>query len=197
MSKDIERIEANWETYNKLLRRLCDNNINEFLESLGERLCMCPASPRLSDYSAHPGGLIEHMVLVTSQMRNLNESLGLQIPVNSIIKTGLLHDIGKVGDLNRPLFYDQDSSWHRENLGQMYKYNDEIQKMSSSHRTLCLLQHFGVKITQDEWIAIQISGGSHFEENRFYVGSEPTLAMLLQKAKAFVIHLEKNPHLKK
>ena len=37
-------------------------------------------------------------------------------------------------------------------------------------------------LTQEEWVAVQLAQGSHFEENRFYVGSEPTLALILQQA---------------
>ena len=63
--------------------------------------------------------------------------------------------------------------------------------MSVSHRTLFLLQHFGVSLDEDEWLAIQLAQGSHFEENRFYVGSETTLGILLQQSKSLVIHKSK------
>jgi 5-enolpyruvylshikimate-3-phosphate synthase len=102
-----------------------------------------------------------------------------------------LHDLGKVGDLENDFYVEQDSAWHREKLGQFYKYNEDLSKMSITHQTLFLLQHFGVTLTRDEWIAIQLSGGSHFEENRFYVGSEPTLALILQQAKQITVHAMK------
>jgi len=196
MSDEVDNIQKNWETYDKLLRRLSDQNINNLLEELGERLCLCPASSRVSEFNAAPGGLIDHSLGVTSAMRDLagtglfGEISGF-IPTASIIKVGLLHDIGKIGDLADSLFVDQDSGWHRDNLGQMFKYNENCQKMSVSHRTHYLLQNFGVSLSQDEWIAIQLAGGSHFEENRFYVGSEPTLALLLQQSKSLVIHKSK------
>ena len=132
--------------------------------------------------------MIEHALAVTACMRTINKSHGLSVPVSSILKVGLLHDLGKVGGLKEDLFVEQDSEWHREKLGQMYKYNENLEKMSTSHRTLFLLQHFGVCLTQDEWVAIQLAQGSHFEENRFYVGSEPTLAVILQQAKQMVTH---------
>ena len=93
--------------------------------------------------------------------------------------------------MEQDYFIDQDSDWHREKLGQMYKYNEDLNKMSVSHRTLFLLQHFGIELAKDEWLAIQLAQGSHFEENRFYVGHEPTLALLLQQAKATTIHKSK------
>tara|TARA_B100000214_G_scaffold370007_1_gene343987 strand:- start:674 stop:1141 length:468 start_codon:yes stop_codon:yes gene_type:complete len=149
---------------------------------------MCPASLRETEYNSRPGGLIEHALDVALAMKSINESLSLGVSTSSILKVGLLHEIGKIGDEENDWVIEQDSEWHREKLKQNYKYNEEATKMSISHRTLYLLQKFGIKLTQEEWIAIQIAPGSHYEENRFYVGSEPALAILLQKAKSLVIH---------
>ena len=187
-SLPVEKIESNWETFNKLCRRLSDHNLNKLLDDLGERLVMCPASAKLDQYCAYPGGLIEHSIAVAGTLRTISDSHNLNLSVASILKVSLLHDLGKIGDENSDLFVEQDSSWHREKLGQMYKYNENLGRMSISHRTLWLLQNFGVSLTSDEWLAIQLAQGSHFEENRFYVGNEPTLALALQQAKSMVIH---------
>ena len=184
----VDKLKSNWEKFEKFCKRLSDPHINELLDSLGERLIMCPASPREEQYGCYPGGLIEHAMEVTSLMRSLSNVYGMDIPVASLIKVGLLHEIGKVGDLSMSYYVDQDSDWHREKLGQLYKYNEDLNKMSVSHRTLFLLQHFGVELTQDEWLAVQLASGSHFEENRFYVGHQPSLALVLQQSKQAVIH---------
>jgi len=125
-------------------------------------------------------------------MRTIAKALNMGLQPANILKVGLLHEIGKIGDLSEDYFVEQDSDWHREKLGQVYKFNDDLNKMSVSHRTLFLLQHFGVELSKDEWIAIQLAGGSHFEENRFYVGHEPTLALALQLAKRFTVHADGN-----
>ena len=185
---EFDVLKNNWETYEKLCKRLSDPRLNALLETLGERILMCPASPRDSQYGAYAGGLVEHGIGVTKVMRDLVQVYGLSIPVNSIIKAGLLHDLGKVGDLDKDYFVEQTSDWHRDKLGQVYKFNEELNKMSVSHRTLYLLQHFGIALTNDEWLAIQLAQGSHFEENRFYVGHESGLALVLQQAKQRVAH---------
>ena len=184
-----EYLEKNWGTYENLCHRLSDHNLNQLLNELGERIVMCPASPRVDQFNCEPGGLVKHSLDTVMTMRSLNESLELKLPTASIIKVGLLHDLGKVGDVESEYFVTQDSDWHRDKLGQLYKYNEDLQKMSISHRTLYLLQHYGVKLTADEWLAIQLSQGSHFEENRFYVHHEAPLAMLLQRAKNATIHI--------
>ncbi len=190
-SVDFEKVKSNWETYENLCNKAAKYGVGDLLESLGERLVMTPSAPKLDQSGAYPGGMVEHALAVTACMRTINKSQNLKVPVTSILKVGLLHDIGKVGDLENDLFVEQDSEWHREKLGQMYKYNESLEKMSVSHRTLFLLQHFGVSLTQEEWVAVQLAQGSHFEENRFYVGSEPTLALILQQAKQMVHHKDK------
>jgi predicted HD phosphohydrolase len=183
-----EEIEKKWKTFESLLKRLSDDNILNLIDSIGQRIIMSPASQRSDQYGAYPGGLVEHSLNVASFLRNANEVYNHGLDMNSIIKVSLLHDIGKIGDLENDLFLVQDSDWHREKLNQEYKYNENISKMSVSHRTLFLLQHFGVSLTKSEWLAIQLAQGSHFEENRFYVGHEPTLAIALQQAKAIAVH---------
>jgi len=190
-SVPIDDLQNNWDCFEKLCGRLCDHHVNELLDKLGERLVMCPGSPRDDQYGCYPGGLVEHALETTAMMRSLVEAYSVDIPTASILRVGLLHEIGKVGNLSQAYFVDQVSDWHREKLGQLYKYNEEIPKMSVSHRTLFLLQHFGITLTSDEWLAIQLASGSHFEENRFYVGSEPSLALVLQHAKQAVIHKAK------
>ena len=187
---DTETLKSNWEKYEAILSKIKDENIANFLESFGERMVMCPYSRTESEPGSYPGGLIERSLEIASAMKKVCDSLKIKIPIASMIKVGLLHDVGKLGDENEPLFIEQDSSWHREKLGQVYKYNEKLPKMSVSHRTLYLLQHFNISLTREEWIAIQLSAGSHFEENRFYVGSEPTLALVLQKSKSLVDHLK-------
>ena len=187
-SSNFDKVKSNWETYENLCKKAAKHGIGDLIEALGERMVMTPSASRNGQPGAYAGGMIEHALAVTACMRTINKSHGLSVPVSSILKVGLLHDLGKVGGLKEDLFVEQDSEWHREKLGQMYKYNENLEKMSTSHRSLFLLQHFGVGLTQDEWVAIQLAQGSHFEENRFYVGSEPTLAVILQQAKQMVLH---------
>ena len=188
MELSLDQIENNWRVFEKLCGRLCDHNLDRMVEKLGERLSVSPASSRIDQYNAYPGGLIQHTLDVTSTARTVNDSHNLGLHVNSILKVCLLHDLGKIGDLENDYFVSQDSDWHRDKLGQMFKFNEKISKMSVSHRSLFLLQSFNVSLTKDEWLAIQLSSGFHFEENRFYVGHEPTLALALQQAKSMTIH---------
>ena len=133
---EVEKIESNWKKYEKILGRLSNDGINNLLEAMGERIIMCPLSRSTSEPGSYPGGLIEHSLGVASTMRKLNDSLKMGLPIESILKVSLLHDIGRVGDEESDLFIPQDSDWHREKLGQNYKYNDNLSKMSVTHLSL-------------------------------------------------------------
>ncbi|MBK23560.1 MAG: hypothetical protein CME70_06095 [Halobacteriovorax sp.] len=198
MSTELEfdQIKTNWETFDRLCRKAFETDqadlISELLDNLGERASVCPASTKLDQYGAYPGGLIEHALTVTSRMRKLAAAHEVSIDVKSILRVGLLHELGKIGDLEEDLFVEQDSNWHREKLGQMYKYNEELPKMAVPHLTLFLLQYFCIQLTRDEWLAIHLSQGSHLDENRFYIRNEPLLAVILQQAKQMIILEAKN-----
>lgn len=184
MSNELDSL---WKKYDSLLRTFEDPGINSLLDTLGERLIVCPAATKVTQKGCGPGGLIDYHLGVTDVMRKVSKLIGGDLSTGSILKVGLLHDIGKVGDLDNDLLLVQDSSWHREKLGQHYKYNELVQKMPAPHRTLFLLQHFNVQLELDEWIAIQASQGLHCDENRFYVGSLPPLAVLLNSARSLFL----------
>ena len=185
---DFDKVESNWKTYESLVGKLSDDNLNTLVDEVGERLVLCPASTRTDQYGCYPGGLVQHALRVTDAMRKISSALGYDTSTASIIRVGLLHEIGKVGDINNDYFLEQDSDWHREKLGQLYKYNEDLEKMTTSHRTLWLLQHYGVVLTRDEWEAVSCAQGGHLEENKFYAYTNSNLTKLLQAAKALVIN---------
>lgn len=184
---DPEQIESNWNTFESLCNRFGDAGLGRLLDELGQRLAECPSSPRLDGPGCHPGGLIDVTLRVTSMMRKLNEALDEKVRTPSILKVGLLHDLGKVGDVETDHFLEQTSDWHRDKLGQLYRYNEEMPKMGYSHRTLWLLQHYGVTLTREEWEAIYVAGGLHLEENRFYANTQSRLTRLLAAARLLAL----------
>lgn len=186
---DADSIEKNWNKFDSLCKRFDDPGLNSLLEGLGERLAVCPFSIKTESPGCYPGGLVDVSLRISTAMRKINDTLDEsdRLPTSKILKVGLLHDLGKVGDLEQDHFLEQDSSWHREKLGQLYKYNENLPKMSYAHRTLYLLQGSGVVLDQDAWEAILLSGGMHLEENRFYAGTKNTLSKILGAARLLTL----------
>jgi len=165
------------------------------VEHMGERLLMCPASTKLSYHCAHPGGLIEHSLNVLRNLKILTKAYDVNISSDSMIMAALFHDWGKVGDLDNAYYLEQDSDWHREKLGQMYKINEDMQSMPNAERGLWLLQHFGVNLSLDEWIAIRTNDGAEASENKPYgTLSIPNLALLIQHADQMATKQEKEKY---
>ena len=187
---DPEKIVQQYEKYLSVLQKvLSPENFESFEKlsnDLGERLAVAPRG--LTDQTGgEPGALIDFSIATASSVKKISGNFA--IDVRSAIKVALLHELGKVGCVQQDLFLPQDSDWHKEKLGQNYKYNSDSRKMSVAHRTLSLLSQYRVSLTEDEFVALQTSQGLHLEENRFYgmeIQSNP-LVGILQSARSIVL----------
>jgi len=155
---DVEQIQSNWNKYQSLLSKMSDGGIDNLLETLGQRICEAPAAPNKDHHFSYPGGLVASALNIAAFMVSHNgigkTESNPAINKKSIIKVALLHDVGRMGDLEQNYYLEQDSDWHIEKLGQLYKINKEIEYMKPIERTLYLLQHFSVSLSKEEYIAL-------------------------------------------
>jgi len=149
----IDDIKKNWKIYSTILTRLEDDNINNLLEKLGQRLALSPANQIKGQYGAYLGGLVETSTKLGKSMQALNEFHGNACDIKSVYKVGLLHDVGRLGTLTDEYFLQQDSDWHREKLGHQFKINPNI-KTSHLQRTLFLLSQFQIVLSEEEFNAL-------------------------------------------
>ena len=152
----MEIIKKNWNTFKTILNRLDDENINGMLEQIGERICLAPANANNKQYGCYPGGIVVASTKLAKAMQALNEFHGTPVDIKSVYKVGLLHDIGRIGTLSDDWLLPQDSDWHREKLGNEFKVNMELPRMSHLHRTMLLLNQFQIKLTEEELSLIHI-----------------------------------------
>lgn len=151
---NMELIKKNWNTYKTILSRLEDQNILTLLEELGERICLAPANSNNKQYGCYPGGIVVTSTKLAKAMQALNDFHGTPVDIKSIYKIGLLHDIGRIGTIESDWLLPQDSDWHREKLGNEFKINFDLPKLSHLQRTLFILNHFQVKLTEEEYFAL-------------------------------------------
>jgi hypothetical protein len=123
----------------------------ELEELLGEEFITAPASAMLKLHNAFEGGLIDHIIRVMGHAYNINNGMvdNLKVPMKSLIKVVYLHQIGKA-----KLFIPNKSEWHKTNLGKMYEYNEDLPSMSVGERSVIYSMSSGIKLTDDEFIAI-------------------------------------------
>jgi len=200
------QIQENWK---QLIQLVEDNFTGERLEKLlkmydyfEERMCMAPASGKEHFHNAHAGGYVEHVIHVTTsalKIKDVWEQSGATINFTDeeLIFAALHHDLGKVGDLSEDYYTPNDSDWHRKNQGLVYKHNGNLQFMTVTDRALFLLQHFGVKMSEIEYIGLMLTDGMYEEANKsYYVGYgadrslKTNIAYILHQADMMATHIE-------
>ena len=152
-------------------------------EDFTNELVLAPASGKVNYHNAFPGGYIDHVLRVTDtslQVAALYKKMGgtVDFTKQELIFAALHHDLGKLGNPEQgPYYLEQDSDWHRKNRGEMYKHNQNIQYMTVTDRALMLLQKYGIKITEKEWLGIKLSDGMYEDANKVYLTSWIPYAM--------------------
>lgn len=183
LQKAIDNIEIFKKLINdKVADRARKSGLLALVDRVEETLIIAPASTRTEYHGAFPGGLVDHSIKVLKTMGALNRTYEANLTTESLIVTGLFHDIGKCGTVERPYYLPKNSDWHIKQ-GIMYEINPDLVNMPVSLRSLYLLQSFNVNLTADEHYAISsIKDRSRTIEENVMVQNEPFLAVVLQQA---------------
>ena len=201
-----QQIVDNW---NKLIQLIEDtfsgdrkDKILAMYKYFEDRMSVAPASGKAAYHNAMVGGYVEHVLHVTDsalQIKELWEKNGATINFTDeeLIFAALHHDLGKVGDLDKDYYIPQDSEWHRKNRGEIFKHNPKLQYMSVTDRAIFLLNHFGIPMTQWEYIGLRLTDGLYEEANKsYYISYNPdwslksNIAYILHQADSMATHIE-------
>ena len=201
-----QQILDNW---NKLMKLIEDTFEGERKEKLLEmykhfenRMVTAPASGKAAYHNAMVGGYVEHVLHVTDcalKIKNLWESERAMINFTDeeLIFAAMHHDLGKVGDLEQDYYIPQDSEWHRKNRGEILKHNPALQYMTVTDRAIFILNHFGIKMSQWEYIGLRLTDGMYEEANKsYYMSYNPdwslksNIAYILHQADMMATHIE-------
>jgi len=201
-----EQIQMNWETLmdviNKHISEDRQENLLKFYDDFKDRMMFAPASGKAAFHNAMPGGYVEHILHIVShslEIKQLWEKNGAEINFTDeeLVFAALHHDLGKVGDLEHDYYIPQDSDWHRKNQGSIYKHNPQLQYMKVPDRGLWLLQHYGVKVTEKEYLGIKLTDGLYDDANKSYLMSynpdfnlRSNMAYILHQADMMATHIE-------
>lgn len=190
--ESLAKIEANWKTFEKWCDQLGERKdaVREMLTHFEERACMAPASSRIDFHNAFPGGFIDHSLRVTRLTIDIAAALKAKISKESLIISALFHDLGKVGTLEQEYYLWQESDWHRKR-GQIYIKNPNV-TMPNAQLGLFTMNQFGIKLSEEEYMAILLNDGQYAEENKPYAMHEPKLSLLIHWADRWATQCEKN-----
>jgi hypothetical protein len=173
-----EQIQENWDKFTAIVEAAAQssdrwNILHEFYLANEQRFAFMPASGKVSFHSAFPGGHVAHTLRVLETATKLSKlwvELGATVDYSEeeLVFSALNHDIGKFGIADAETFIDQDSDWHRKQ-GEVYKHNPNLPFMKDYDRSLFLLQDLGVKMTENEYLAIKLQSGLYEESNKSYL----------------------------
>lgn len=146
----------------------------KFYTDFEERIKEAPASGKLNYHNAYEGGYVDHICNVlecAKLLKRLYEKLGgiIDFTDEELVFAALHHDVGKLGLLNEPYYVIQDSEWHRINKLEVFKHNDDVQYMGVNDRSIFVLQQYGIKMTQAEYLAIRLADGLYDKANEKYL----------------------------
>ena len=201
-----QQIMDNW----KELRTIINNTfsgdrlekLNKMYDFFEDRMCMAPASGKAHFHNAMVGGYVEHILHVvkfSQQVRDTWEQNGAEINFTNeeLIFAALHHDLGKIGDLEEDYYVPEESDWHRKNQGSIFTHNPKLQYMVVTDRAFYLLQHFGIKMSEWEYIGLMLTDGMYEEANKKYYTSfnpdfrlKSNIAYILHQADMMATHIE-------
>jgi len=174
-----EELVSNYEKFRKLINQTFDGDrlesLNKMYDHFEERMLYTPASSFEHFHNAFPGGYIDHVLRVTRnavKTYEFHQELGIEmgnLTRESVIFTALHHDLGKLGNVEEDYYIKNDSEWHVKNQGKIYKTNANIHWMNTNDRTFYLLNYFGVKCTEEEWISMKLTDGLYDDSNAEYL----------------------------
>ena len=181
----LSEIQKNWDRLRNLINNTFEGErlekLNKMYDYFEDRMCVAPASGTEHFHNAHVGGYVEHVLHVVDlalKFTNVWQADGATIDFTTeeLIFSALHHDLGKVGDLEEDYYIPQESEWHRKNRGEIFTHNPKLNYMTVTDRAIFLLNHFGLDMSEKEYIGLRLTDGLYEEANKKYgVNGFPTI----------------------
>jgi len=201
-----EQIQKNWQQLRSLITNTFEGErlerLNKMYDHFEDRMCVAPASGKEHFHNAHVGGYVEHVLHVVDcalKITNLWQASGATInfTTEEVIFAAMHHDLGKVGDLENDYYIPNESEWHRKNQGSIFVHNPKLQYMTVTDRAIFLLNHFGISMSEWEYVGLRLTDGLYEEGNKSYYISynkdwslKSNIAYVLHQADMMATHIE-------
>lgn len=153
-----------------------------------------PASPRY--HLNCEEGLLEHSINVAENMIKIKNVLCPEISDESCVIVGLMHDLGKGGEVYRqgtpeeehnPYYLIKEPTDKQKQYGfkawPPFEYNSNIKVyMSVPERAITILLRWGFSLTDEEVQAVRVHDGQYVDDNKSYATKECKLALIAHYA---------------
>jgi hypothetical protein len=176
MSLTAEKIQSNYQKHLKIVETYIGDRKEQVLsmiKHMEETYVLAPASGKSWYHSAFAGGYVDHVNRVVEyavKQSRLYQEMGgtIDYTEEELVFAALFHDLGKMGDGDRPNYIPQTDKWRQDKLSEMYTFNPDLDFMLIPDRSLFILQKFGIKVSQKEFLAIRCHDGVFDKANEAY-----------------------------
>jgi hypothetical protein len=176
MALSAEKIQSNYDKHLKIVDTYLGDRKEDVLSMLThmeETYVMAPASGKTWYHNAFAGGYVDHVNRVVQyavKQSRLYEEMGgtIDYTEEELVFAALFHDLGKIGDGDKPNYIPQTDKWRQDKLSEMYTFNSDLDFMLIPDRSLFILQKFGIKVSQKEFLAIRCHDGVFDKANEAY-----------------------------
>lgn len=149
-------------------------------------------APASSGHHLHKeGGLAEHSYNVMSFATHIAHAIlpeqEYKEMYDSIIIAALLHDVGKCGDFEKPMYVENVLKSGNVSDAKPYKRNPNLLSLDHATRSLCIIEKF-IDLTEDEEYAIRFHDGLYEPNNYSLKGNETKLQMIIHYADFWCSH---------
>ena len=168
------------ETIINLLKETSRTGIIELIDAMEEGgffEAPCSSDKHLS----REGGLAEHSLNVVYKMIELDKALKSDLPWDSVIICGLLHDLGKMGDHGKTNYVFNVLKSGTVSAAKPYKTNPELTYLPHEVRSAMIAERF-IELTEEEETAILWHNGLYGQFIYDIPGKETKLYMVLHWA---------------
>jgi len=176
MSLPAEKIQANYEKHIKIIDTYIGDrkdSIKSMINHMEETYVMAPASGKSWYHNAFAGGYVDHVNRVVEyavKQSRLYQEMGGNVDYTEeeLVFAALFHDLGKIGNGDQPNYIPQTDKWRQDKLSEMYTFNPDLDFMLIPDRSLFILQKFGIKVSQKEFLGIRCHDGVFDKANEAY-----------------------------
>ena len=176
MALTAEQIQKNYDKHLKIVDTYIGDrkeSIKSMINHMEDTYVMAPASGKSWYHSAFAGGYVDHVNRVVEyavKQSRLYKEMGGNVDYTEeeLVFAALFHDLGKLGDGEQPNYIPQTDKWRQDKLSEMYTNNPDLDFMLIPDRSLFILQKFGVRVSQKEFLGIRLHDGVFDEANKAY-----------------------------
>lgn len=176
MALTAEQIQKNYDKHLKIIDTYITDRkdlVLSMLKSMEDNYVMAPASGRTWYHNAFAGGYVDHVNRVVEyavKQSRLYKDMGGSVDYTEeeLVFAALFHDLGKLGDGEQPNYIPQTDKWRQDKLSEMYTFNPDLDFMLIPDRSLFILQRFGIKVNQKEFLGIRLHDGVFDKANEAY-----------------------------